>query len=70
MLLRRDFYRYINGQKRDAQGIPPLKKRNGSGIAQFEFEKPRQKSLMVSFRMFSLKVNTNSWSLFWINLHA
>ena len=35
----RDFYRYINSQKKDTQGIPPLKKRNGSGIAQSEFEK-------------------------------
>ena len=30
----RDFYRYIISQKKDTQGIPPLKKRNGSGIAQ------------------------------------
>ena len=35
----RDFYRYTNSQKKDTQGIPPLKKRNGSGIAQSEFEK-------------------------------
>ena len=35
----KDFYRYINSQKKDAQGIPPLKKRNGSGIAQSESEK-------------------------------
>ena len=35
----RDFYRYINSQKKDTQGIPPLNKRNGSGIAQSEFEK-------------------------------
>ena len=33
------FYRYINSQKKDTQGIPPLKNRNGSGIAQSEFEK-------------------------------
>ena len=33
----RDFYRYINGQKKDTQGIPPLKKRNE--ITQSEFEK-------------------------------
>ena len=25
----KDFYRYINSQKKDAQGIPPLKRRNG-----------------------------------------
>ena len=37
----KDFYRYINSpsQKKDAQGIPPLKKRNGSGVAQSEPEK-------------------------------
>ena len=35
----RDFYRYINSQKKDAQGIPPLKKRQGSGLAQSDFEK-------------------------------
>ena len=37
----RDFYRYINSQKKDTKGIPPppLKKRQGSGIAQSDFEK-------------------------------
>ena len=35
----RDFYRYINSQKKDVQGIPPLKKRNGSGLAESDFEK-------------------------------
>ena len=30
----KDFYRYINSQKKDAQGIPPLKKRNGYGVVQ------------------------------------
>ena len=35
----KDFYRYISSQKKDAQGIPPLKKRNGSGVAQSESEK-------------------------------
>ena len=35
----RDFYRYINSQKKDTQGIPPLKKRQGSGLAQSDFEK-------------------------------
>ena len=35
----KDFYRYINSQKKDAQGIPPLKKRNGGGVAQSEFDK-------------------------------
>ena len=35
----RDFYRYINSQKKDTQGIPPLKKRNGGGVAQSDVEK-------------------------------
>ena len=34
----KDFYRYINSQKKDTQGIPPLKKRNGGGVAQSESE--------------------------------
>ena len=34
-----DFYRYINSQKKDAQCIPPLKKRTGSVVAQSESEK-------------------------------
>ena len=28
----RDFYRYINSQKKDTQGIPPLKRKNGKGV--------------------------------------
>ena len=35
----KDFYLHINSQKKDAQGIPPLKKRNGGGVAQSESEK-------------------------------
>ena len=36
----RDFYCYINRQKKkDIQGIPPLKKRQGGGLAQSDFEK-------------------------------
>ena len=35
----RDFYRYINSQKKDTQGIPPLKKGQGSGLAQSDFQK-------------------------------
>ena len=38
----RDFYRYINSQRKDTQGIPPLKKKNGSGIAQSDFEKAEE----------------------------
>ena len=35
----KDFYRYTNSQKKDAQDNPPLKKRNGGGVAQSESEK-------------------------------
>ena len=35
----RDFYRYINNERKDTQGIPPLKKKNGSGITQSDFDK-------------------------------
>ena len=35
----KDFYRYIKSQKKDAQSILPLKKRNGSGAAQSDSEK-------------------------------
>ena len=40
-----DFYRYIshvNSQRKDTQGIPPLKKKNGSGIAQSDFKKAEE----------------------------
>ena len=37
-----DFYRYINIQRKDAQGIPSLKKKNGSVIAQSDFEKAEE----------------------------
>ena len=32
----RDFYRYINVQKKDTQGIPHLKMRNGICVAESE----------------------------------
>ena len=35
----RDFYRYINSHKKDTQGIPPLKRKNGKGVAQSDLEK-------------------------------
>ena len=38
----RDFSRYINGQKKDTQGIPPLKRRNGNGVAQSKLEKAEE----------------------------
>ena len=38
----RDFYRYINGQKKDTQGIPPIKRRNGNGVAESELEQAEE----------------------------
>ena len=58
----RDFYRCINSQKKDAQGFPPLKRKNGKGVAQSDFEKAED------FRMCSIKMNTTR-SRFWIGLN-
>ena len=60
----RDLYRYINSQKKNAKGIPPLKKRNGSGVAQSDFVKASE--LMVCSQMCTLKLNI-ARSLFWID---
>ena len=38
----RDFYRYINSQKKDTQGIPLLKRKNGKGVAQSDLEKAEE----------------------------
>ena len=38
----RDFYRYIYSQKKDTQGIPPLKRKNGKGVAQSDLEKAEE----------------------------
>ena len=38
----RDFYRYINSQKKDTQGIPPLKRKNGKCVAQSDLEKAEE----------------------------
>ena len=38
----RDFYRYINSQKKDTQGIPPLKRKNGKGVVQSDLEKAEE----------------------------
>ena len=38
----RDFYRYINSQKKDTQTIPPLKRKNGKGVAQSDLEKAEE----------------------------
>ena len=32
----------ISGQKKDTQGIPPLKKKNGKGVAQSDLEKAEE----------------------------
>ena len=34
----KDFYWYTNSQRQDNQGIPPFKRRNGSGLAESETE--------------------------------
>ena len=34
----RDFCQYINGKKKDTQGIPPFKRRNGNDVAESELE--------------------------------
>ena len=38
----RDFYRYINSQKKNTQGIPPLKRKNRKGVAQSDLEKAEE----------------------------
>ena len=38
----RDFYRYINSQKKDYKGIPPLKRREGTGITASEIEQAEE----------------------------
>ena len=38
----RDFYRYINSQKKDTQGIPPLNRKNGKDVAQSDLEKAEE----------------------------
>ena len=52
----RDFYRYINSQKKDTQGIPPLKRKNGKGVAPFicPLFKKCDRSLACNYRPVSL----------------
>ena len=38
----RDFFRYINSQKKDNQGIPPLKRRGRTGITASEIEQAEE----------------------------
>ena len=51
----RVLYQHINGMKKDAQCIPPLKKKSESGVAQSDLEKAEH--LMVSSRVFSFKLS-------------
>ena len=54
----KDFYQYINSQKKDTQGIPPLKKRNGSGVTQSESEKVAESNGQFNGQVCSLNPNT------------
>ena len=48
----RDFYRYINSQKKkDRQGIPSLKKGRGNGVAESDSE--RAEELIAQFNAFN-----------------
>ena len=38
----RDFCWYINSQEKDTKGIPPLKRRNGNGVAQLDLEEAEE----------------------------
>ena len=38
----KDLYRYTNSQRKDNQGIPHLKRRNGSGLAESETEQAEE----------------------------
>ena len=62
----RDFYRYINSQKKDTQGIPALKRKNGKGVAQSDLEKAEEFNGQFT-DVFNLKMNTPEWP--WIGLH-
>ena len=61
----RDFYWYINSQRKDTQGIPPRKGGMEMGLCSRILK--RQRNLMVNLRMCSIKMNTPR-SLFWIGL--
>ena len=38
----REFYRYINSQRNYRQGLPPLKKRGGNGVAELDSERAEE----------------------------
>ena len=60
----KDFYRYINSQKKDAQGIPPLKRE--MVVVLLNRNPKKQQNSMVSSLMCLLNQNTVG-SLFWID---
>ena len=64
----RDFYRYINNQKKDTQGIPPLKKKNLKGVTQSDLEKAEKFNGQFTYVFNKIKLNTPR-SRFWIGLH-
>ena len=43
----KDFYRYTNSQRKDNQGITPLKRRHGSGLAESEAEQAEEFEKML-----------------------
>ena len=62
----RDFYLYINSQKKDTQGIPPLKRKNGKGVAQSDLGKAEE--FNGQFTDVFSKMKTPR-SRLWIGLH-
>ena len=62
----RDVYRYINSQKKDTQGIPPLKRKNRKGVAQSVLKKAEE--FNGQFTDVLIKMNTPT-PRFWIGLH-
>ena len=62
----KDFYRYINSQKKDTQGIPPLKRKNGKGVAQSDLEKAEEFIFIEHIRKLTIE---HTQVRFWIGLH-
>ena len=53
----RDFYQYINSQKKDNQGIPPLNRSGGTGITASEIEQVEEFNGQLNcLRMCSIKM--------------
>ena len=65
----RDFYRYINSQKKDTQGMPPLKRKNGKVVTQSDLEKTEEFNGQFT-DVFNKNEQMNTpTSSFWIGLH-